>query len=111
MVISMNILGREYTIEYKTEKEDEVLNDSDGYTEVSTAKIVINDFNDWNEEARKYMKAKVLRHELIHAFLHESGLSLSTTNKWAMNEEMVDWIAIQIPKMIQVMKEAGCLDD
>ena len=35
---------------------------------------------------------KVIRHELVHAFLFESGLSV---NSWADNEEIVDWIAIQ----------------
>lgn len=40
---------------------------------------------------------KVIRHELIHAFIYESGLS--NENKWAENEELVDWIAIQFPKL------------
>lgn len=38
----------------------------------------------------------MIRHELVHAFLFESGLSV---NSWADNEEIVDWIAIQFPKL------------
>ena len=49
---------------------------------------------------------------MIHAFLAESGLSanaLSNYTSWAENEEMVDWIAIQFPKILEVFKEADCL--
>ena len=53
----------------------------------------------------EYKKA-VIRHELTHAFLFESGLD---TCSWAQNEEMVDWIALQFPKLLQVFKEADCL--
>lgn len=62
-------------------------------------------------DARKFEKIW-LRHELIHAFLYESGLH-SNANKgetpWPLNEEMVDWIAIQLPKIMRVCKETGAL--
>jgi predicted SprT family Zn-dependent metalloprotease len=54
---------------------------------------------------------EVMRHEIVHAFLYESGLGYSThipNCAWAVNEEMVDWIAIQTPKMAKVFKQAGC---
>lgn len=37
------------------------------------------------------------KHELIHAFLYMSGLHASSleTDHWALNEEMIDWFAIQ----------------
>ena len=53
----------------------------------------------------------MLRHEIIHAFLFESGLecnSLKTYN-WAENEEMVDWFAIQSPKIFILYKELNIL--
>ena len=52
---------------------------------------------------------KVLRHEIIHAFLYESGLSCNSqeTTAWAANEEMVDWFAIQGPKIVRAWREAG----
>jgi hypothetical protein len=55
---------------------------------------------------------KVLRHEIIHAFLHESGLSgnsLQYEGAWSQCEEMVDWIAIQFPKMLRAFQDANCL--
>ena len=67
------------------------------------------------EKARQdleYYQKTVLRHEIIHAFLFESGLAGSCNvwdGSWAENEEMVDWIAMQLPKIIQACKEADAL--
>lgn len=55
---------------------------------------------------------KVLRHEIIHAFLRESGLSgnsMQYDGAWAQCEEMVDWIAIQFPKILKAFQDADCL--
>lgn len=53
---------------------------------------------------------KVIRHEIIHAFLYESGLwqNAYSSKCWAQNEEMVDWMAIQFPKIQSAYKEADC---
>ena len=53
---------------------------------------------------------KVLRHEIVHAFLYESGLWQNAYGSkcWAKNEEMIDWMAIQIPKIQRAYKEAYC---
>ena len=50
---------------------------------------------------------QTIRHEIIHAFLQESGLDNCShaTTAWATNEEMVDWIAAQGPKLFKVWKE------
>lgn len=57
-------------------------------------------------------KRKVLRHEIIHAFLYESGLwnNSSDITAWGQSEEITDWIAIQFPKMIKVFRLVGCVD-
>jgi len=60
-----------------------------------------------------YMK-EVLRHEIIHAFLNESGLCCNSSRfpgPWSKNEEMVDWFAIQGPKISEAWKKCGCLKD
>ena len=51
----------------------------------------------------------VLRHEIIHAFLNESGLkdNFEHTSHAGHEETMVDWIAIQFPKIATVYKELG----
>lgn len=52
-----------------------------------------------------------MRHEIIHAFLYESGLAenFEHANEFGQDETMVDWIAMQFPKILEVYKEAGCL--
>lgn len=55
----------------------------------------------------EYMKA-TLRHEIIHAFLFESGLqtcAFTIEGPWAENEEMIDWFANMIPKMKVIMDD------
>lgn len=45
--------------------------------------------------------------------MNESGLSDSSNQyggAWAKNEEMVDWFAIQSPKIFKVYSELGIID-
>lgn len=69
----------------------------------------------WSKESIAKIKARekeIFRHEIVHAFFDESGLKFNTTNldqHWADNEEMVDWFAIQGPKIMRAWREAGCL--
>lgn len=52
-----------------------------------------------------------IRHEIIHAYLMESGLNTSTNaiDCWARNEEMVDWFAIQFPKILDTFEKLHCV--
>lgn len=112
----VNILGTEYTIRHRDEKEDSLLDGKfrDGYTDFSTHEIVIcNKRDDCELQDYESYKKVILRHELMHAFLMESGLdasSISTCGAWATNEEMVDWFAIQSPKIFKVYAELGLID-
>lgn len=116
----VNVLGTEYKIEIHKISEDEFMkkHNLEGWCGESTKLIVIADFDEeeyfsgMTEEEKELGRKSVLRHELIHAFLNESGLSASSsipTCGWAKHEEMVDWIAIQFPKMLKAFKEVGCL--
>lgn len=109
MVTSVNILGTEYQMRYAEEADAAKIEDANGYCELYSKEIVIGivpesgrTFNNVDEFVRK-----VMRHEIIHAFLHESGLS--SNSEWALDEEMVDWIALQFPKMLQAFTEAECI--
>lgn len=65
-----------------------------------------------NDEEKEIYTKSTLRHEITHAFLNESGLSDNANqyrHSWAINEEMVDWIAIQSPKIFKVFQELGLL--
>ena len=111
----VNVLGTEYVVKYCEEEEHELLNNKcrDGCTDNSTKEIVICKKRDECELQNYEMwKKVVLRHELIHAFLFESGLDTSSigfTGAWAMNEEMIDWFAIQAPKIFKAFKELDCI--
>ncbi|MBE5886754.1 MAG: hypothetical protein E7284_10170 [Lachnospiraceae bacterium] len=118
MKSSVNILGTEYTLEVHKVSEDEYMQENKlaGYCDEENKLIVVADMSekkyfDLDEKGQKLYKSKVLRHEIVHAFFNESGLSVNSNNveAWAKNEEMVDWIAIQFPKMCKVFEEVGCL--
>lgn len=97
----VTVLGVPYAIHEGTTVDFPALKDCDGYCDTSTKEIVVSDmsesagFPDAKGDLARYQR-KVIRHELVHAFLFESGLSV---NSWADNEEIVDWIAIQFPKL------------
>lgn len=52
-----------------------------------------------------------MRHEVIHAFLFESGLAENSniSDAWAVNEEMVDWLAIQAPKIFKAFQKLNII--
>lgn len=115
--MKVNVLGVEYAIEYLTKDKDPDLDCADGYCDTSVKRIAVRDYTE--EEKKEPLalrnldayKQKVLRHELIHAALYESGMSVNShgTESWASNEEMVDWIAIQGPKLYEIWKAADAL--
>ena len=103
----VDILGVEYKVLVNQSIKDyPIFEEADGFTDFTTKKIIIEELKkdprNWEDMDAYFMK--VLRHEIVHAFLHESGLD-SNTN-WARNEEIVDWIAIQFPKLKKTFEEA-----
>lgn len=105
----VNILGAEYKIIRSDMVQHPKLERAAGYCDFNVHTIVVDEFKNPDQDATEDMEAyknKVLRHELVHAFLRESGLS---TNSWADNEEIVDWIAIQAPKIFKVFKDLELL--
>lgn len=118
--MKVNILGADYTITVKEYDEDEVFErrSIDGYCDGLTKQIVVCDmstYKGWEHELRETIEAaqkETLRHEIIHAFFYESGLgdsSLNLDGAWAKNEEMVDWFALQGPKIYKAWQEAGAI--
>lgn len=111
--MKINILGTEYQIHFRKEENDIKLKKADGYIDHSVKKIVVGIFekDDMSIEDLESYQRKVLRHEIIHGFLYESGLwnNTSQSGAWATSEEMTDWFAIQSPKIFEIFGEAGCL--
>ena len=110
--MKVNVLGTDYEIEVKKRSEDSLLESSCGYTDTSVKKIVV--FDPAGETDAdcvadlEYHQQKVIRHEILHATLYESGLA--ENSDWAFKEEIVDWIAIQIPKLAKAMCSACALN-
>lgn len=115
--MTVNVLGVGYTVEFKEKSQDKYLEQADGYCDSSIKCIAVRKYTE--EECKDpgalgdldaYQK-KVLRHELVHAFLYESGLCCNAngTDCWPKNEEVVDWFAIQGPKLCDAWKAAGAL--
>lgn len=108
----INVLGTEYQILFKDTSEDDELADSDGYMEAFSKKIVVRKDNPNGIDDFEQSQKNVLRHEVFHAFLQESGLAQNaqrSIGSWARNEEMVDWFAIQSPKIYKVFAELDIL--
>lgn len=111
----VNILGTEYTVEHHKAADDQKLADGcDGYCDTSVKLLVVEEMEaDPNSKADLVAYGnQVLRHEIIHAFMFESGLDANSCcfeGGWAANEEMVDWFAIQSPKIFKAFKDVGCL--
>lgn len=116
----VNILGTEYCICKKKYNEESAFKDRkiDGYCDGYLHLIVYCDLDSderWDNEpaeTKRQCEKSTIRHEIIHAFLNESGLQDSTyavDMAWAKNEEMVDWLAIQSPKIFAVYKELNIL--
>lgn len=96
----INILGTEYEIVMQTEAENPKLEDANGLCEFYSKKIVLR--TGYEEEKNAFdnifdFQVKVLRHEIIHAFFHESGL-----DSYAEDETLVDYLAVQIPKLSSI---------
>lgn len=110
---TVHILGTVYTVKEQSEGENERLESCDGYCDWTTKEIVIEREMEGNLTDMDVYIRKVTRHEIVHAFLLESGLheSSAAVDSWAWNEEMVDWIARQGQKIYAAWKEAGAIDD
>ena len=111
MEMFVDVLGTLYSIEHSNKVDDVSLENFDGYCDSSIKKIIIDTFKNYEgqpnalENLNEYEK-QVIRHELVHAFLFESGLS---SNSWAKDEEIVDWIALQFPKLLKAFKQCGAI--
>ena len=119
--MKISVLGTEYTLLRKNYDEDPLFEKQgiDGYCDSIDKVIVVcnmKTYPEWGAETDEYCKKQekhILRHELIHAFLNESGLQDSSGRisnlGWSKNEEMIDFFAIQFPKIAKLFQELDIL--
>lgn len=110
-MLRLNILGTEYTVEVISAADDAALEECDGYCDKTTKRIAVRAKDDTCELGDfEVYKNVCLRHEIIHAFLFESGLHNNFKHdQWGHDETMIDWFATQFPKLQKAFREAGCL--
>lgn len=119
--MTVNVLGTEYIVCFVSYQDDPYFKDHEvaGYCAFYSKNIVIckmkshPDFDDPNDQiTATKLEKETLRHELIHAYLYESGLNGSayiSSESWARNEEMIDFFAIQGQKIMKTWQDANCL--
>ncbi len=108
----IKILGETWIIEISTSEKNPLLKDIDGYVDKTSRRIVIADMpKDCEFNAPINYLNKVIRHEVIHAFMFESGLAENWEHKdFGHEETTVDWMAIQFPKIQKVLEKIyGCI--
>lgn len=105
----VSVLGTEYEIIQKDRNEDPLLETRDAYCDSSVKKIIIPNLEKEYEskEDLETVKRRILRHEITHAFFFESGLDVNS--EWGSDETLVDWIALQFPKLEKAFKKTNCL--
>ncbi len=104
----MNILGTDYELIKECEELTE--KDLDGECQQYAKLIRIRPIEKMllpcdPVEVKKKRYNEVFRHEVIHAFFNECGL-----DGYSADEQLVDWIAVQFPKMCKLFQENGCLE-
>jgi len=109
--MKINILGTEYEIKHMTEDEYPKLKHcgASGLCELYSKQLIISkgilDPDPSNVENIQQFQNKVIRHEIIHAFFFESGLV-----DYCNDEKLVDYLAIQVPKMLKVFQDADVME-
>lgn len=103
---TVNILGAEYTIEEEagliTKNADGVCYPYSNRIKVRPAENMLDEDNTKEEKERCFKET--LSHECVHAYFRESGL-----HNYMDDEVLVDWIAVQMPKMVKTFQELGIL--
>lgn len=107
-VMKMNILGTDYELIKDCDEltERNVDGECQSYGKVIRIRPLKKMLLPVDSDAIKQQRYnEVVRHEVIHAFFHESGL-----DGYSADEQLVDWLAMQFPKMYRLFKEHEVLE-
>lgn len=104
--MTINVLGVDYEI--IKQNDNPKLKDADGLCEWISKKIYYTDGYIEEDDALENIEwyiHKVIRHEALHALFAEMGVK-----KWMLDEELVDMLAMQYPKIRKILDECDALD-
>lgn len=103
---TVTILGTTWTVRSASEQEEPRLIGISGFTDWTTKTICVEKNETGNLGKLEDFMQKVIRHEVVHAFMFESGLGDSFEHKdYGQEETIVDWFAFQMEKIINVVKD------
>lgn len=106
--MQIEVLGTTYEIVRKQRCDDMQLVENDGYCDPTSKTIVVVDEYEkdiHNVEDIGAYDRNVMRHEIVHAFLYESGL-----HNYSTDETLVDWMAAQFEKLVKAFEKVECLE-
>lgn len=110
--MKIDVLGTEYEVIVCDGANEKRLTDCDGICDETIKQCLVESYSNYRDDpaCKKDLDVQIkknIRHELIHAFLSESGLAENST--WAQQDEMVDWFAKQFPKLAKAFQAADAL--
>ena len=112
---TVTILGTEYSIVRMAYDDDFMVEaNASGLCDGFTKTIYISDMGNLRENQVDKAIREVARHEVIHAYLTECGLcenALVVDIAWPLNEEMVDWFALMLPRINKTFAELGIAEE
>lgn len=110
MIDKISVLGTEYRLLKGSVEAYPNLKEANAYTDLYSKKIILDEKFGTKEDGFKSSnpesaKRKLYRHEVIHAFISESGFGYNLSED--DEESLVNWIAEQFPKMKTVFDAMG----
>ena len=100
------ILGAVWTVRSATETEEPRLDGVNGFTDWTTRTIYLEKNTQGNLGSIEIYMNQVIKHEVVHAFMFESGLGDAFEHKdYGQEETIVDWFAFQMGKIANVVME------
>jgi len=108
----VTILGQVYKIRECTEEEYPKLriSNANGLCECYSKEIVLDKETYESPDPKSYAKIdlwkkRLTRHEIIHAFFHESGMA-----DYRDDEKIVEWLALQMPKIFKAFEQLEIME-
>ena len=98
----LNILGKKYKFKRVNEYNDEAFTSNPALK--GECRHFRNEIVVYENINTKEFERFIIRHEIVHAFLHECGLE-----NYKNNEDLVNLIAHQFPKMLEVFKKVDAI--
>lgn len=111
----LSILGTDYYVRCvkSIDMPDWYFKENKGYCDHTVKTITVEDLserrNDYNDILGdlEEITNQTMRHEIVHAFLRESGLG----DESDIDEIFIDWLALQAPKIFKAFCQAKALSN